>query len=241
MRPSGDPLGGPTTDEFDISVVMPCLDEEGAVAHCVSDAIGWIRAAGLRGEVIVVDNGSVDRSAEIAAQAGARVVGEAERGYGNAVRRGFREARGKYLVMGDCDGTYDFGHLGPLVGPLDGGYDLVVGNRLTDQLAPGAMPWTHRFIGTPVLSWLLRVLFRAQVTDSQCGLRSIRRESAERLDLRAPGMEFASEMILKAVRHGLRITEVPVPYGVRTGESKLSPLRDGWRHLRYLLVAGRPR
>ena len=130
--------------ELDISIVMPCLNEEDGVAECVQKALSWIGQSGMRGEVIVVDNNSTDRSAEIAAAAGARVIAEREPGYGAAIRRGFREARGKYMVMGDCDGTYEFSQLSPLVGPLDEGYDLVMGNRLTDQLAKGAMPWSHR-------------------------------------------------------------------------------------------------
>lgn len=227
----------PSAAELDVSVVMPCLDEEGAVGACVRDALGWMRESGRSGEVIVVDNGSSDRSAEMAAEAGARVILELQRGYGNAIRRGFREARGRYMVMGDCDGTYDFRRLDPLVAPLDEGYHLVVGNRLSEGLVAGAMPWSHRFIGTPAISWLLRVVTRAKITDSQCGLRAIRRDAAERLNLRTPGMEFASEVILEAMRQGLRITEVPVAYDVRIGRSKLSTFRDGWRHLRFLLVS----
>lgn len=223
--------------ELDISVVMPCLNEEDGVAECVRKAKSWIDAAGLRGEVIVVDNGSTDRSAEVATAAGARVIREEERGYGAALRRGFREARGRYMVMGDCDGTYEFSQLDPLVGPLEEGYDLVMGNRLSDQLAPGAMPWAHRFIGTPMISWILRLFTGAKITDSQCGLRAMRRDAIQGLHLRSPGMEFASEMILKAMRQGLKITEVPISYDVRTGDSKLSTFRDGWRHFRFLLVS----
>jgi len=223
--------------ELDISIVMPCLNEEGGVGECVQKAVNWMNRAGLNGEVIVVDNGSEDRSAEIAAAAGAKVVRESERGYGAALRRGFREARGHYMVMGDCDGTYEFSDLDPLVGPLEEGYDLVMGNRLTDQLAPGAMPWMHRFIGTPIISWVIRFFTGARVRDSQCGLRAMRRDAIQSLGLRSPGMEFASEMVLKAARRDLRIAEVPIPYNVRTGEAKLSTVRDGWRHLRFLLIS----
>ena len=191
----------------------------------------------MRGEVIVVDNNSTDRSAEIAAAAGARVIPEREPGYGAAIRCGFREARGKYMVMGDCDGTYEFSQLTPLVGPLDEGYDLVMGNRMTDQLAEGAMPWSHRVIGTPMISFMLRMFTGAKITDSQCGLRAMRRDSIQALNLRTPGMEFASEMILKAMRQNLKLTEVPIPYDVRVGEAKLNTIRDGWRHLRFLLIS----
>ena len=225
------------SNELDVSIVMPCLNEEDGVAECVQKAIGWIQGSGMSGEVVVVDNGSTDRSAAVASEAGARVVHQEERGYGRALQRGFSEARGRYLVMGDCDGTYEFGRLDPLVEPLKDGYDLVMGNRLSKMLAPGAMPWAHRFIGTPLISFVLRLFTGARITDSQCGIRGIRKESLERLALKSPGMEFASEMILKAMREGLRMTEVDVPYYVRTGESKLSTFRDGWRHLKFLLVS----
>jgi glycosyltransferase involved in cell wall biosynthesis len=223
--------------QMDVSIVMPCLNEERGVAECVRKALDWIGRAGLKGEVIVVDNGSTDRSAAVAKEAGARVIEESERGYGAALRRGFREAQGRYMVMGDCDGTYEFSQLDALIAPLDEGYDLVMGNRLTDQLAEGAMPWAHRVIGTPLISWMLRLFTGAKITDSQCGLRAMRRQAIQELNLRSPGMEFASEMILKAMRQGLRMTEVPISYDIRTGESKLSTLRDGWRHLRFLLVS----
>ena len=216
---------------------MPCLNEEDSVAECVRKALEGMERSRLRGEVIVVDNGSSDRSAELATAAGARVVHQAERGYGRALLRGFREAKGRYVVMGDCDGTYEFGNLEPLVTPLLDGYDLVMGNRLNKMLAPGAMPWAHRFIGTPIISLLLRLFTGTRVTDSQCGIRGIRRESLDRLNLKAPGMEFASEMILKAMRQNLRVTQVDVPYFPRAGESKLSTFRDGWRHLKFLLVS----
>lgn len=223
--------------ELDISVVMPCLNEEDGVAECVTKAVNWIAESGMTGEVIVVDNNSTDRSAEIAAAAGARVIPETERGYGAALRRGFREARGRYMVMGDCDGTYEFSELSPLVEPLNEGYDLVMGNRLSDRLAPGAMPWAHRFIGTPMISWILRFFTGAKIRDSQCGLRAMRRDSIQALGLKSPGMEFASEMVLKATRRGLKVAEVPIPYNARIGEAKLSTIRDGWRHLRFLLVS----
>jgi len=223
--------------ELDISIVMPCLNEEDGVAECVTKALNWIERSGMRGEVIVVDNNSTDRSAEIAAAAGARVIAEREPGYGAAIRAGFRQSRGKYMVMGDCDNTYDFSDLSPLVGPLDEGYDLVMGNRMTDQLAKGAMPWSHRVIGTPIISFMLRVFTGAKITDSQCGLRAMRRDSIQALNLRTPGMEFASEMILKAMRQNLKLTEVPISYDVRIGEAKLNTIRDGWRHLRFLLIS----
>jgi glycosyltransferase involved in cell wall biosynthesis len=222
---------------LDVSIVMPCLNEEDSVAACVQKARAWIDQSGMSGEVIVVDNGSTDHSAEAAAAAGARVLRHEERGYGTALLRGFREAQGRYLVMGDCDGTYEFGELEPLITPLTNGYEMVVGDRLGSLLAPGAMPWAHRFLGTPAISWMLRMFSGARVRDSQCGLRAIRRDAYERLNLKSTGMEFASEMILKAMRQGLKVTEVTVPYYPRIGESKLHTFRDGWRHLKFLLIS----
>ncbi|HZP57384.1 MAG TPA: glycosyltransferase family 2 protein [Dehalococcoidia bacterium] len=220
-----------------VSIVMPCLNEEQTVVSCVRKARGWLERASLSGEVIVVDNNSTDRSAALAREAGARVVEESRPGYGAALRRGFAEARGDWLVMGDCDDTYDFGDLGPLMAPLAEGYDMAVGNRFAGGIAPGAMTWSHRYIGTPAISLLLKVFAGLKVGDSQCGLRAFTREALETLDLRTAGMELASEMVLKAARRGLRVADVPVPYSERLGEAKLNTFRDGWRHLRFLLLA----
>jgi hypothetical protein len=220
-----------------ISIVMPCLNEEQTVATCVRKARGWLERSGYAGEVLVVDNGSTDRSVELASEAGARVVHEARRGYGAALRRGFVEARGQWLVMGDCDDTYEFSDLGPLMQPLAEGYDMSVGNRFAGGIAQGAMTWSHRYIGTPAISLLLRMFTGLKVGDSQCGLRAFTRDALERLDLKTDGMELASEMILKAARRGMRVADVPVPYGERLGEAKLNTVRDGWRHLRFLLLA----
>ena len=220
---------------IDVSVVLPCLNEEASVAACVQHARTWFERAGVRGEVIVVDNGSTDRSREEAQRAGARVIEERRRGYGAAHRRGFEESRGEIIVMADADATYDLLQLDPLIEPLRQGYDMTVGNRM-DGMSPGAMTWSHRFIGTPAISLLLRLFAGSRLGDSQCGLRAFTREAYERMDLRSTGMELASEMILKASRRGLKVAERPVPYAVRVGESKLNTFRDGWRHLRFLLV-----
>ncbi len=220
-----------------ISIVMPCLNEEQTVETCVRKALTWLQHSPYGGEVIVVDNGSTDRSAELAAAAGARVVHEARPGYGAALRRGFAEGSGDWLVMGDCDDTYDFSDLGPLLEPLAQGYDMAVGNRFAGGIAPGAMTWTHRYLGTPVISFLLKVFSGLKVGDSQCGLRGFTRDALNRLDLRTDGMELASEMILKSARRGLKVADVPVPYNIRLGEAKLNTVRDGWRHLRFLLLA----
>ncbi|HEX7172274.1 MAG TPA: glycosyltransferase family 2 protein, partial [Candidatus Limnocylindria bacterium] len=220
-----------------VSIVMPCLDEEETVGACVTKAVGWLQRRGIPGEVLVIDNGSTDRSVEIAEGAGARVVHERRRGYGQAYLRGFSEARGEYIVMGDSDDTYDFSDLDALVAPLDQGADMVLGNRFAGGIATGAMPWAHRYIGSPIINLVIRLFFGARIGDSQSGLRSFRRGVTERLGLRSSGMELASEMIVSAARAGLTIAEVPAPYAIRRGESKLNTVRDGWRHLRYLLLA----
>ncbi|TAK73798.1 MAG: glycosyltransferase family 2 protein [Dehalococcoidia bacterium] len=220
-----------------ISIVMPCLNEELTVGVCVQKARNWLEKSGRSGEVLVVDNGSVDRSPEIAQSAGARLVYESKRGYGAALRRGFSEARGEWIVMGDCDDTYDFSDLEPLVRPLEQGADIAMGDRYAGGMAPGAMTWSHRYIGTPVISMLLKMMAGAKSPDSQCGLRAMRADALRGLELRTDGMELASEMLLKASRRGLAITNVPITYGTRVGEAKLNTIRDGWRHLRYLLLA----
>jgi hypothetical protein len=235
-RQAAEALAAERTSPF-ISIVMPCLNERETVTTCVGKALGWLQRSGYAGEVVIVDNGSTDGSAELAEQAGARVVHESVRGYGAALRRGFSEARGNWLVMGDCDDTYDFSQLDGLVSPLGEGYDMVVGNRFAGGIAPGAMTWSHRYIGTPAISALLKVFAGLKVGDSQCGLRAFTRDALDRLELRTDGMELASEMILKSARRGLRVMDVPVPYGERLGEAKLNTMRDGWRHLRFLLLA----
>jgi len=220
----------------EISVVMPCLNEEDSVGRCVHQAQEGIAATGLTGEVVVVDNGSTDRSADAAAAAGARVVSEPVRGYGRAYLRGFAAARGRLIVMGDSDGTYDFSRLDRLVAALGEGNDYVLGSRFTGTIERGAMPWSHRYLGNPVLTRLLNRFFGLSTSDAHSGMRAFTREAYERMELRCEGMEFASEIVIKAARAGLRIAEVPISYRPRVGESKLSALRDGWRHLRFLLL-----
>jgi glycosyltransferase involved in cell wall biosynthesis len=227
----------PTGEQPFISIVMPCLNERETVETCVRKALGWLDRSGNRGEVLVVDNGSTDGSPQLAEAAGARVLFEPVRGYGSALRRGFREALGDWLVMGDCDDTYEFGELGPLMAPLYAGADMSIGNRFAGGIAPGAMTWSHRYIGTPAISLLLRMFTGLKVGDSQCGLRAFTREALDRLELSTDGMELASEMILKAARRDLKVADVPVPYAERLGEAKLNTFRDGWRHLRFLLLA----
>jgi hypothetical protein len=193
---------------------------------------------GLTGEVVVVDNGSADRSAAIAESLAARVVREPVRGYGSAVRRGIREARGRYIIMADADLTYDFTQIDGFVKRLDEGADVVMGNRMAGHIAPGAMPWLHRWIGTPFLTATLNLLHKAGISDVNCGLRGMRKSAMEMLDLECPGMEFASEMLVKASQHGLAIAEIPVDYHVSPVKRtpNLRTFIDGWRHLRLLLL-----
>jgi len=205
------------------------------VERCVIAAVAALRDASLAGEVIVVDNASEDRSAEIAAAAGARVVSERRRGYGRAYLAGFAAARGNYIVMADADLTYDFGEIPNFVAQLDAGAQLVMGNRM-DDIKPGAMPWLHRYIGNPLLTGVLNLFFRTGVRDAHCGMRALRRDVLGTLDLRTTGMEFASEMVIRASKEHLDIREIDITYHPRGGESKLSSFRDGWRHLRFLLV-----
>lgn len=227
---------GSAEDELDVSVVIPCLNEEDSVATVVAKALAGIAAAGLRGEVVVADNGSEDASRERAEAAGARVVVEPRRGYGSAYLAGLAAARGRYCVMADADDTYDVTELGTLVEPLQRGADMVLGSRFQGEILPGAMPWSHRWIGNPILTGILNLFFRARVSDAHCGLRAVRRDALPVLKLRATGMEFASEMVIKAAKRGLRIEEVPIVYHPRIGESKLNGPRDAWRHMRFMLV-----
>ncbi len=218
-----------------VSVVIPCLNEEENIEECVRAARDALEQAGLRGEVLVVDNASEDRSAELAERAGARVVLERRRGYGSAYLAGFAAAAGEYIVMADADLTYDFGEISRFVAELDAGAQLVMGDRM-DNIKPGAMPWLHRYVGNPILTGILNLFFRTGVGDAHCGMRALRRDVLPQLDLRTTGMEFASEMVIRASKEKLVISEVPIEYHPRGGESKLSSFRDGWRHLRFLLV-----
>jgi Glycosyl transferase family 2 len=236
-RPSaGQPLEAPEPRTVPlVSVVIPCLNEAEAIERCVQAAREALEAHGLAGEIVVADNGSEDGSPELASRAGARVVHEPRRGYGSAYLAGFAASRGDYIVMADADLTYDFGEIPRFVEELESGAQLVMGNRL-DDVRPGAMPWLHRYVGNPILTGLLNLFFRTGVRDAHCGMRGLRRDVLARLDLRTTGMEFASEMIIRAAKERLDIRELPIAYHPREGESKLSTFRDGWRHLRFLLV-----
>src|SRR5438552_747753 len=217
-----------------VSVVIPCLNEAENIVECVDRAFETLAAHRIPGEVIVVDNGSEDESAELARRAGATVIDEPRRGYGSAYLAGFAAARGDYVVMIDADLTYDFEEIPRFVHELDEGAELVMGNRM-QSVQPGAMSFLSR-IGNPLLSGFLNLLFRTPVSDAHCGMRAIRRDVLPVLALQATGMELASEMVIRAARGGLDIRELPIALHCREGESKLSPFRDGWRHLRLMLV-----
>jgi glycosyltransferase involved in cell wall biosynthesis len=218
-----------------VSVVIPCLNEAQTIERCVTSAREVLAEHGIQGEVVVVDNGSTDGSAGLATKAGARVVHEPRRGYGSAYLAGFAAARGDNIVMADADLTYDFGEIPHFLEKIDEGAELVIGNRMA-KIHPGAMPWLHRYIGNPVLTGILNLFYRTGVDDAHCGMRAFRRDVLPRLDLRTTGMEFASEMVIRASKENLEIAQLPIEYHPREGESKLSTWRDGWRHLRFLLV-----
>jgi glycosyltransferase involved in cell wall biosynthesis len=232
---TGEPLG---SGAIEVSVVMPCLNEAESLGICIQKASDALQELGIRGEVIVADNGSSDGSQAIARGLGARVVDVEAKGYGSALLGGITAACGEFVIMGDADDSYDFGAIGPFVEKLRAGNDLVMGNRFAGGIRPGAMPALHRYLGNPVLSRLGRLFFNSPVGDFHCGLRGFRKAAIERLDLRTTGMEFASEMIVKATLMDLRITEVPTTLSParRTRQPHLRTWRDGWRHLRFLLV-----
>jgi len=218
-----------------VSVVIPCLDEAENIEACVTLARQVMDEHGIDGEVVVADNNSTDGSGDLARAAGARVVHETRPGYGSAYLAGFGAARGRYIVMADADLTYDFSEIPRFVEKLEAGAQLVMGDRM-DNIHPGAMPWLHRYVGNPILTSVLNVFFRTGVSDAHCGMRGLRRDILPILDLRTTGMEFASEMVIRASKEKLDIREFPIEYHPRGGESKLSSFRDGWRHLRFLLV-----
>ncbi|MRD48622.1 glycosyltransferase family 2 protein [Caenimonas koreensis] len=225
-------------ETIELTILMPCLNEARTVSRCIAQAQGYLDRSGVSGEVLVADNGSTDGSRDLATRAGARVVEVPERGYGAAITAGIAAARGRFVIMGDADESYDFSHLDDFVGSLRQGVDLVMGNRFRGGIAPGAMPFLHKYLGNPVLSFVGRLFFRVPIGDFHCGLRGFSREAIKGLGLITPGMEFASEMIAKAALAGLRIGEVPTtlrPDG-RGRPSHLRTWRDGWRHLRFLLL-----
>jgi hypothetical protein len=220
----------------EVSVVMPCLNEKDTIGACIERAAAALKAHNLAGEVIVADNGSTDGSVEIASRLGARVVHQPERGYGAAYMKGIAAARGRYILIGDSDNTYDFGELGRLVEPLRDGHDLVLGSRFKGRILPGSMPWANRYIGNPILTGMLNLMFKLRISDAHSGLRAFTREAYNRMQLQTTGMEFASEMVIKASMARLKIAEVPIIYHPRLGSSKLHPVGDAWRHIRFMLL-----
>lgn len=225
-------------EKVELSVVMPCLNEQETVGVCVRKAWSVLREASISGEVIVADNGSIDGSVEIAEAAGARVVPVGERGYGSALKGGILAARGEYVLMADSDDSYDFAHIPLFLAQLRSGSDLVMGNRFRGGIAKGAMPTLHRYLGNPVLTAIGRLLFHSPCEDFHCGIRGFRRDSFRRMDIRSTGMEFASEMVVKASLLSMKLAEVPTtlsPDG-RSHAPHLRSWRDGWRHLRFLLM-----
>ena len=227
----------PVCDEIEFSAIMPCLNEEETLATCVKKAKDCFAALGVRGEVIVADNGSTDRSVEIAESLGARVVLQPAKGYGSALQAALKAAKGRYCIMADCDDSYDWSAMGPFIEKLREGYDLVMGSRRNGRILPGAMRPLHKYFGNPVISGTVNLFFGAGVSDSYCGFRGFTKEAVEKLDLKSPGMEFAIEMVIKASNRNMSIAEIPVTLHVdgRSRGPHLRSLRDGWRTLRLLL------
>jgi len=223
-------------NEIEVSVVMPCLNEEEGIGICIRKIKEVFLREGLNGEIIVADNGSIDRSKEIAQSEGAIVVTEPQRGYGAAYLRGLREARGKYIIIGDSDNTYDFYDISNFLKPLREGCDFVMGSRFKGKMKKGAMSWTHRYIGNPILSGICRLFFHTRLSDIHCGMRAFTNEAYRKMNLMTAGMEFATEMVVSALMNNLKTYEIPINYEPRIGESKLMPLADAWRHIRFMLL-----
>lgn len=235
---SAKPAESTPSTAIEVSIVMPCLNEAETLARCIVHAQTAVKKGGYSAEIIVADNGSTDGSQRIARELGATVVEVPRRGYGSALIGGIDAAQGRFVVMGDADDSYDFEAIAPLIEKLREGYDLVVGNRFMGGIEPGAMPWSHRWVGNPTLTLISRIFFNAPVGDTHCGLRALTKDAYEKMRLRATGMEFASEMVIKAALKGMRITEVAVklrPDG-RSRPPHLRTWRDGWRHLRFMLL-----
>lgn len=225
-------------DDVLVTAVMPCLNEEKTLGACINKAKAAFQELGVECEVVVSDNGSRDRSVEIARALGVRVVHEPRKGYGAALQAGIHAARGRIIIMADADDSYDWAMLGDYVRKIEEGYDLVIGNRFKGGIEPGAMPPLHRYLGNPVLSTLARVMYKIPIGDFHCGMRAFRREAFERMNVRTAGMEFATEMVVSAAHAGLRITEIPTKLypDRRDRRPHLRSFRDGWRHLRFILT-----
>ena len=225
-----------SAQEIEVSVVMPCLNEEEAIGICIQKIQEVFLREKIKGEVIVADNGSTDRSRQIAESLGAKVVVEPRQGYGAAYLKGLREVAGRFIVIGDSDNSYDFRELNAFLTPLREGYDFVMGSRFKGTIKKGAMHFTNRYIGNPILSWMTRLFFHTSLSDIHCGMRAFTLVAYRTMKLKTLGMEFATEMVVSALLNNLKVCEVPVTYYPRKGESKLSPLHDAWRHIRFMLL-----
>lgn len=223
-------------NNVEVSVVMPCLNEQEAVGICVRKAKKALDDLGIQGEIIVVDNGSNDNSIDIAQKEGAKVIIEPEKGYGSAYLRGFKEAKGEIIIMGDADNTYDFSQIPRFILALKEGFDFVIGSRFKGKIKKGAMPWPNRYLGNPFLTFLLSLFFKSQLSDVYSGMRAFKKEAYAKMNLISTGMEFALEMIVSALRLRLKIKEIPISYSIRKGTSKLSPIMDTWRSIRFMLL-----
>lgn len=219
----------------EVSVVLPCLNEEATIGECIKNIKNVFKKENINGEIIISDNGSTDKSVKIAKSLNVKVVYQPLKGYGAACLKGIYAARGKFIVMGDSDATYDFLETPTLLKPLKKGYDFVIGTRFKGSIKKGAMPWIHRYIGNPFLSYLVNLFFKANLSDVHCGFRAFTKEAFETMNLRTTGMEFASEMVISAVKNRLKIYEVPISYNKRKGMSKLKSFSDGWRHLKFII------
>lgn len=227
-----------TTANIDVSVVIPCLNEANSIAYCIDKALKAFEEAGINGEVIIGDNGSTDGSVQIAEEHGARVAHVKLKGYGHALRGGIEAAHGKFIIMGDADDSYDFSEVPRFVAKWHDGFEVVMGNRFKGEIKPGAMPWHHKYIGNPALSGILRLLFQTTISDSHCGMRGFTKDAYMRMELRTTGMEFASEFVIKAVKLGVNMCEIPITLwpDKRGRPPHLRSFRDGWRHLRFMML-----
>lgn len=222
--------------DIELSVVLPCLNEEDALGICLGKIKEVFAREDISGEVIVSDNGSTDRSRRIAEEMGSVVVSEEKRGYGSAYLKGLKEAKGRYIIIGDADNTYDFREIPKFLKRLREGCDLVMGSRFKGNIRKGAMSWPRRYIGNPILSSMCRIFFHTRLSDIHCGMRAFTRDAYRRMLLKAPGMEFATEIVVSALKNDLKICEIPIDYYPRAGRSKLKPLPDAWRHVSFMLT-----
>lgn len=222
--------------EIEVSVVLPCLNEENALKTCIGKIKKVFEKEAIKGEIIVSDNGSTDRSVEIAEAEGANVVIETRKGYGAAYLRGLREAKGKYIIIADSDNTYDFYNIPHFLKKLENGYGFVLGSRFKGRIKKGAMPWLNRYIGNPILSGICRLFFRTRLSDIHSGMRAFTKEAYRKMRLKSLGMEFATEMVVAALQNNIKFCEIPIDYYPRAGKSKLAPFPDAWRHIRFMLL-----